>query len=425
MNPSQTDYKTMTVGREPEQPPAYAPLVDKTILLGVTGGIAAYKAADYARRLMGLGAHIIPILTREAARFVGPVTFSALCGNEARVDLFAEDTPGSIPHIELARQADLFLIMPATANILAKCASGIADDLLTTILLCFKGPVLFCPSMNPTMYQNPATQSNLKRLIAFGYGIVEPDEGAAACGEQGRGRLARWQVIREAALSALTPRTLSGMKVLVTAGPTREPIDPVRFLSNRSSGLMGYAVAKVACRRGADVTLVTGPTDLSPPPAIEIIRVETAQEMGEAVGRIFPSVDVAVMSAAVSDYRPLIAKAEKIKKQQERKLILELVRTRDILSDMVRQKRPNQLIVGFCAETGDLEAKAIEKLREKRVDLMVANDVSEPGSGFDVETNRVLLITSEEEIESLPLLYKEEVAERVWDKVKRLIDKRG
>ena len=401
-------------------PPPYSPLEGKTVLLGVTGGIAAYRAADHTRELVRLGARVIPVLTRNAERFVSALTFSALAGEQAAVDVFDPGRFGPVPHISLAREADVFLVMPATADILAKAASGLAGDLLSALILAYDKPVLFCPSMNPSMYANPATRANLERLKAFGHRIVEPGEGGTACGEEGRGRLAPWDAIREAVLEQVAPRFLEGLHVLVTAGPTREPIDPVRYVSNRSSGLMGYALARVARRLGARVTLVSGPCALDPPHGVRVFRVETALEMLRAVEDAFPHADVLVMAAAVADYRPVESRDTKLKKDASR-LLLALERTPDILALLASRRRPGQLIVGFCAETGDLEARALEKLARKGVDLLVANDVSEPGAGFDVATNRVLLISKEGEMEHLPLLYKEEVAERIWDRVRRLM----
>ncbi len=401
---------------------AYSPLAGKRILLGVSGGIAAFKAADYLRRFSRLGAEITPVLTRNATRFVSPLTFSALASKTAVTDMFDPEgrAADAIPHISLARAADVFLILPATANILSKAAAGIADDLLSTLVIAYGGPVLFCPSMNPAMYANPAVKANVSRLRSYGHRIVEPERGGTACGEVGRGRLASWEVIRETVLRELTTRSLEGVRVLVTAGPTREFLDPVRYISNRSSSRMGYALARVAARRGSDVTLVTGPTSLAPPPGVALVRVETAKEMAHAVEDVASKADIVVMAAAVSDYRPVEFSPEKIKKGPG-SLTVEMEKTPDILGGLLKNRWPGQLIVGFCAETGDLEARALEKLRRKKVDLLVANDVLEPGAGFDVSTNRVVMITPDEAMEALPLLHKEEVAERIWNRIQRLI----
>lgn len=390
------------------------------MLFGVSGGIAAYKAADYARGLCALGARVIPILTRHALEFVSPLTFAALTGEEAHTDLFAEDRAASIPHVKLARSADLILVAPATANILAKAAHGLADDLLTTLLLSATGPVVFCPSMNPTMFAHLATQANLDRLSKLNYHIVKPGTGMTACGEKGRGRMAEWPAVRESVLTALTSQNLEGTNVLVAAGPTREAIDPVRFLSNRSSGRMGYAVAQVARRRGARVTLVSGPVVLPAPPGIELHQVENVREMEEAMKTLAPKARVIVMTAAVADYTPSEVAQNKIKKDAS-ELVLRLVRTPDILTGLVKERRPNQLIVGFCAETHNLESEARRKVRVKGVDLLVANDVSQAGAGFDVPTNRVLLITPDKTVEAFPLLQKEVVAEKIWDRITALL----
>ncbi len=400
--------------------PPYRPLSGKTILYGVTGGIAAYKAAEYARNLTKLGAAVVPVLSRNARRFISPLTFSALTGQRSHTDLFDLSGAETIPHIELARSSDLFIILPATASIIGKAANGLADDLISTLLLSYSGPVLFFPSMNPYMYGHAATQENLKALRALGYGIVGPDTGEAACGEVGQGRLVPWDTAKEGIIAALTPSSLSGITVVVTAGPTRESVDPVRFISNRSSGLMGYAMAKVARRRGAEVKLVSGPVSLERPPGVEFHGVETAAEMAEIVKGLAGGADVVVMAAAVADYTPRQSLDRKMKKSASN-LTLELMPAEDILSFLTSHRRLGQIIVGFCAETHDLKANALKKKREKGVDLLVANDVSMPGVGFDVPTNEVLIIDPEEEIEQVPMLHKEEVAEHIWDRIQGLV----
>lgn len=394
----------------------YLPLAGKTILFGVTGGIAAYKAADYARGLVALGARLIPVLTENAARFVTPLTFSALTGEKAHTGLFAPDGAEIIPHISLAREADLLVCMPATANFIAKAACGIADDLLTTITLATTAKRVFFPAMNPAMYENPVTQANIRRLRELGVVVVEPEGGSTACGETGKGRLPCWETVREEILAAVAPSDLEGFTVTVSAGPTREPIDPVRFLSNRSSGLMGYAIARIARRRGARVRLVSGPSALPCPSGVDLFPVETAAEMASAMERLAQDSDVVIMTAAVSDYTPAV-RAEKKLKRGAGPITLELVPAPDILARLVAARQPNQVIVGFCAETGDVVPKAIEKFRKKGVDLLVANDVSEAGAGFEVVTNRVYIVSGPGEVHGLPLLNKEEVAERIWDHV--------
>jgi phosphopantothenoylcysteine decarboxylase / phosphopantothenate---cysteine ligase len=398
---------------------SYKPLREKTVLLGITGGIAAYKAADYSRKIRSLGARVIPVMTCHATEFLSPITFAALTGEKVYTDLFCREGAEKIPHIELAKSADLFLVLPATANIIGKAANGLADDFLSTLLLVFSGPVFFFPSMNPAMYAHPATQTNIKRLKTLGYRVIEPETGETACGDSGQGRLAEWYVVKEAILKATTLQTLKGMNVLVSAGPTREYLDPVRYISNRSSGLMGYSVARVAVRRGARVTLVSGPVSLPPPPETKLCPVETAREMGDAISKLSQEADVIIMTAAVTDYAPASKADQKIKKDSSQ-LRVDLVRTTDILSQLVKDRRDGQIIVGFCAETQDLKAQAIKKIRLKGADLLIANDVSRPDSGFDVLNNRVLIVSSDGDVEYLPLLHKEGVAERVWDRIQDL-----
>ncbi|MGB9712407.1 MAG: bifunctional phosphopantothenoylcysteine decarboxylase/phosphopantothenate--cysteine ligase CoaBC [Dissulfurimicrobium hydrothermale] len=396
--------------------PSYRPLEGKNILLGITGGIAAYKAGDYARRLMELGARILPVMTANAARFITPLTISALTGEMVHSDLFDLERSGPIRHISLAREADVFMVLPATADILAKASSGLADDLLSTLILSFKGPVLFFPSMNPAMYENPITKRNLESLRAAGHIVVEPEVGKTACGEEGRGRLPGWSVVKEVVMKALTPQSLKGRTVLVTAGPTREPIDPVRYISNRSSGRMGFDMARVAYRRGARVVLIHGPVCISAPYGIESYPVETAQEMSVAVVNFSGNVDVVVMAAAVADYTPIEKADRKLKKVAEN-ININLKKTTDILMELIKNKRHNQIVVGFCAETHDLEKEAVQKMLRKQPDLLVANDVSRKDSGFDAATNKVLIVSRDLKVEDIPLLDKEAVAEKIWDKI--------
>ena len=399
-----------------QRPLSYAPLKGKTVLLGISGGIAVYKAADYSRKIRRLGARVIPVMSMHATKFVSPITFAALTGEKVYSDLFSLEGAETIPHIGLARSADLLVFLPATANILSKAANGLADDLLSTLFLAFRGPVLFFPSMNSNMYEHPATQANIGRLKSFGYEVVGPDTGEMACGEQGRGRLAEWPVVREAILKAIDTKVLNGVRVLVSAGPTREYLDPVRYISNRSSGLMGYAMARIALRRGARVTIVSGPVSIQAPPGAEIYSVETAAEMRDAVLRLSADFQVIVMTAAVADYSPAVKADQKIKKGAPM-LHLDLIQTKDILSQLVSRRISGQIIVGFCAETHGLEAQALRKMREKGPDLLIANDVSQPDAGFDVPTNRVLIVSQDGDIEALPLLHKEEAAERIWDRI--------
>ncbi len=407
-------------GCEPR--PLYRPLADREILLGVSGGIAAYKAADYLRKARALGAAVQVMMTRGATRFVSPMTFEALSGRPVYCDIFDSGLEGAMPHIELSRKADLFMVLPATANVLAKAAAGMADDLLLASLLCHTRPVLFFPSMNPSMFTNPATSANILKLRELGHEVVEPEAGETACGESGKGRLPDWPLVREAVLGHLSLKNLKGLKILVASGPTREPIDPVRFVSNRSSGKMGRALALVAARRGGEVTLVTGPVSMDIPPTIDVIDVETAKEMAGTVKELAGSADIIVMAAAVSDYMPEQALSQKLKKTSG-KIALQLVPTEDILASLLKERRPGQIIIGFCAETENLYENSLKKLKKKPVDLLVANNVAMPGAGFDVETNKVMLINKDQERVDLPMLHKEEVAERIWDYVaSRFID---
>jgi len=395
-------------------------LKGKLITLGVTGSIAAYKAAELASLLSKAGVDVHVIMTASAQKFVAPATFAALTGNPVQTDLFAgTDGPGGaggplLPHIELAK-ADLLVVAPATANILAKAAHGLADDLLSAAILAAPGPVLFCPAMNVHMYRNPATQANLAALKKYGHHVLEPGKGRLACGETGEGRLPEPpEIVAEIARLLGPAKDLQGLAVLVTAGGTREPIDPVRFLSNRSSGKMGYALAGAAAARGADVTLVTAPTALAVPGGVKAVLVETAQQMFEAVLERFPRADIVIKAAAVADYRPARTAEQKIKKEGET-LVIELVKNPDILLELGRLKKPGQVLVGFAAETENLLANARRKLEEKNVDLLVANDVTRPGAGFGADTNLVKLIYRDGRVVDLPLMKKTELAHRILD----------
>lgn len=400
------------------------PLEGRCLLLGITGGIAACKAVDYARKLKALGAELSIVLTQNAAQFVTPLSVAALTGSSVYTNMFEPDSFGALLHIELARKADLFCILPATANTMAKVAYGLADDLLSTLCLSYGRPILLFPAMNPVMWQNPIVQANVMRLKDAGHIVISPAYGETACGECGEGRLPDWPLVREAVISALTPQTLKGVNVLVSAGPTREYIDPVRFISNRSSGKMGYAIAQEAARRGANVTLVSGPVAIEPPPGVRVVGVETACEMQNAMEEFAQIARVIVMTAAVSDYASSITAAQKLKKTSET-LTLELHRNPDILTGLCNSRLPGQFIVGFCAETENLREHALQKFEAKGVDLLVANDVSQQDAGFDVDTNRCLLIWKnrigeEKNLRELPLMPKEEVARAIWDNVEEL-----
>ena len=391
-------------------------LHDKTIVLGVSGGIACYKSAELVRALVKEGAKPRVVMTRAAREFVTPLTLQTLSGHPVATETFDLTQESEIGHIRLADSADVLLIAPATANVIAKLAHGIADDLLTTVALATRSPIVVAPAMNVNMYKNPVVQANLARLRELGFRIVDPEAGFLACGYEGEGRLASEAALIEALKAALTPQVLAGERVLVSAGPTREAIDPVRFVSNRSSGKMGFAVAAAARRRGASVVLVTGPTALAAPPGVERLPVTTASEMRDAVLAREPWASVVVMTAAVADYRVANPARQKIKKS-DGTLALSLEQTTDILSEVGARRRADRLLVGFAAETERGIEHARRKLREKRLDLIVLNDVSQEDAGFDVDTNRVWLIGAEGEAEGWPLLDKEEVAERLMERV--------
>jgi len=395
------------------------------ITLGVTGGIAAYKSAELVRRLQDEGHTIQVVMTRAAQEFVTPLTFAALSGQRVIVDLFSTSARGennlesAIDHIAVAQSTDLLLVAPATADILAKFARGIADDFLSTLYLASTAPVVAAPAMNVNMWQHEATQENLATLRARGVRIVEPNEGYLACGMTGPGRLASQVEILKAVEEVLRGgQDLDGERVLVTAGPTREDIDPVRFLSNRSSGKMGYAVARAAARRGAKVVLVTGPTALETPRGVERVDVRSAEDMLRAVEARFPECTLAVFAAAVADYRAVEPSESKIKRTQDA-LTLRLEPNPDILATVAREKG-DRLVVGFAAETDNVAENARKKLAQKNADVMVANDVTAEGAGFDVDTNMVTLLSCDGRDLALPRLTKAEVAERILDEVLRL-----
>jgi phosphopantothenoylcysteine decarboxylase/phosphopantothenate--cysteine ligase len=400
-----------------------AGLQGKRILVGVTGSIAAFKAAAWVHALVKEEAEVTVVMTRAATRFVSALTFAALSGKPVHVEMFADDPGQVMAHITLGRDADLILIAPATANTLARLAHGLADDLLATAVLAASAkPVLLCPAMNSGMYRHQATQENLKRLRALGYILIEPDCGRLACGDEGPGRLPEWERVREEVLRSLSMQDLAGQHILITAGPTREPLDPARYLSNRSSGKMGYALARTAWRRGARVTLVSGPVALPPPPGVEVIRVETAQEMHDAVMGVRDQATVIVKAAAVADFRPAHRETRKIKKRLTG-LSLELAANADILAELGRTRREGQVLVGFAAESGNLEEEGRRKLQEKNLDLVVVNDITRPDAGFDVDTNQVLLI-DRGGCRSLMLLSKEQTAEAIWEHILGLSPRR-
>jgi len=395
----------------------------KRILLGVTGSIAAYKAAEWVRSLVKEEAVVTVAMTEAAERFVSSLTFSALSGNPVHRDMFDEAPDRVMAHINLSREADVILIAPATAQTIARLAHGMADNLLATAVLAARIPVIICPAMNSAMLTHPATMANISRLEQFGYYLVQPGCGDLACGETGDGRLADWDVAREVLLALFQPDDLKGRKILITAGPTREPLDPARFLSNRSSGKMGFALARTARRRGAEVTLVAGPVHLPDPPGVEMVRVATAAEMAEAVFARAQAMEIIVKSAAVADFKPMAYASHKIKKTQQG-LQLDLVKNTDILSELGKSRHPGQVLVGFAAESRDHAGEGQRKLREKNLDLIVVNDILGARTGFDVETNQVTLI-DRQAATPLPLLSKEATADRIWDKVVQLLNERS
>jgi phosphopantothenoylcysteine decarboxylase/phosphopantothenate--cysteine ligase len=388
-------------------------LRDKTIVLGVTGGIAAYKAAEIASQLTQAGAKVSVIMTEEALQFISAVTFRALTGRPVVTEMFDLASEFSIEHVSLAKAADVVVIAPATANIIAKLAAGIADDMLCCTVLATKAPVLIAPAMETNMYANPITRDNLSKLKARNFVIVGPATGWLASGKEGLGRLADVNDIIGSIRQVLDRGAdLTGRHIVVTAGGTQEPIDPVRYLSNRSSGKMGYALAEAARDRGAEVTLITAPASLSEPAGINVIRVGTAEEMRQAVENASPRADALIMAAAVADYRPIKAAKDKIKKGKAG-LILELECTSDILGSV----KGNFIKVGFAAESSNLVENAKRKLKQKRLDFVVANDITARDSGFGTDTNRVTIIDRKGKIDSLPLLTKREVANKVLDRV--------
>jgi len=397
-------------------------LKEKKIIMGITGGIAAYKACEIVRRLKKLGAQVIVVMTENAQKFITPLTLEILSENEVVTETFPEKRMVGVRHVKLAQWADLILIAPATANIIGKIRAGIADDILTTIVISAKSKVLIAPAMNVNMYENPIFQENMGYLRKLGYEFMEPETGALACGT-GKGRLPEPETIVNEVVKLLTgKKDLEGKSVLVTAGRTEEPLDPVRYISNRSSGKMGYAIAEVAQRRGAKVTLISGPSNLTAPVGINFIPVQKAEEMYSAVKSHFGKADVLIMSAAVSDFVPSIISPDKIKRKDQ-EMVIKLKPSMDILKEMGKRKK-EKILVGFSLETENEIKNSKRKLVEKNLDLIVVNNPNVPGAGFEVDTNQVILIDKKGKVERLPLLSKKEAAERVLDKVSHLTKKK-
>lgn len=391
-------------------------LKGKTVVLALTGGIAAYKIATLASMLVKQKATVLVLMTENATRFIAPLTFEALTGTRCMVDTFDRSFSFEIEHVAVADRADLVLVAPASANVIAKMANGIADDMLTTTVLACRCPKLVAPAMNTGMYENPATQANLARLRGYGVEVIDPACGRLACGAVGPGKMPEPQQLLEHIQRHLTcQKDMAGLHLLVTAGPTREALDPVRFITNHSTGRMGYELARAAMLRGAQVTLVSGPTALEPPPFVELVRVESARQMHDAVMAAAPAQDVIIKAAAVADYRPAHTAGEKIKKSGA-DLTLELTRTPDILAELGAARRPGQFLCGFAMETRDLLDNARAKLEKKGADMIVANSLREAGAGFGGATNHVTLVEPTGCTE-LPLAGKDEVAHRILDRI--------
>lgn len=390
-------------------------LKGKHIVLGVTGSIAAYKIASLASMLVKKQADVTVIMTPNATNFINPITFESLTGNKCLVDTFDRNFQFQVEHVALAKLADVFLVAPASANVIAKAAHGIADDMLTTTFLACQCPKIFAPAMNTRMYQNPIVQDNINTLRDYGMVVVVPASGYLACGDTGEGKMPEPEVLFEAVLRALTPKDLEGKKVLVTAGPTQEKLDPVRYISNHSTGKMGYAVAAAAVRRGADVTLVSGKVELTPPMGVQVVPVVSAADMAQAVKDVAAGQDIIIKAAAVADYRPRVMAVEKLKKKDE-DLSVELERTEDILAWLGAHRREGQILCGFSMETEHLLENSRAKLEKKKIDMIVANNLKQEGAGFGTDTNVVTLLTKDR-TEELPLLSKEEVADRLLDRL--------
>ncbi|KPU28277.1 phosphopantothenoylcysteine decarboxylase [Caloranaerobacter sp. TR13] len=394
-------------------------LSNVNIVLGVTGGIAAYKAVDIVSRLKKLGANIDVIMTKSATKFVTPLTFQSLSQNFVTVDMFAEPKKWEVEHISLAQKADIFLVAPATANVIGKVANGIADDMLTTTIMATKAKVIFAPAMNTNMYKNPIFKENMEKLKALGYEFIKPASGRLACGDYGEGKMAEPVDIVEYIKMHFEKKTLTNKKIIVTAGPTIEKIDPVRYITNFSSGKMGYVIAIEAKRRGADVILISGPTNLDKPEGVKVVNINTTIEMLKAIEEYFDDADVLIKAAAPLDYRPEVVSDKKIKKQ-DGNLNIKFVRNPDILAHFGKLKK-KQILVGFAAETNDVIENAIKKIKVKNLDFIVANDVTMKNAGFRSNTNIATIIDKEGHKYSYPQMSKEELAKIILDKVQELL----
>ncbi len=391
-------------------------LKNKTVLLGVTGGIAAYKSASLASMLVKSGAEVRVIMTRNAANFITPITFESLTGHKCIIDTFDRNFEFKVEHVALAQKADVIMVAPATANVIAKLAHGLADDMLTTTILASKAPKIIAPAMNTGMYENPVTQDNLSVLKRYGMEVISPANGRLACGDVGAGKMPEPEVLYEHILRCCAcEKDMKGLKVLVTAGPTQEALDPVRYITNHSSGKMGYSIAKACMLRGADVTLVSGKTSINPPLFVDTIPVLSARDMYEAVTSRSDSMDIIIKAAAVADYRPCNVSSEKVKKK-DGGLSIPLERTDDILRFLGDHKKPGQILCGFSMETENMLENSRKKLHSKNLDLIVANNLKVQGAGFETDTNIVTIITPDE-VTEFPIMDKEEVALRLLDRI--------
>lgn len=391
-------------------------LKDKTILLGVTGGIAAYKSASLASRLVKAGAEVRVIMTEHATNFINPITFETLTGHKCITDTFDRNFEFQVEHVSLAKKADVIMVAPATANIIAKLAHGLADDMLTTTILASHAPKLIAPAMNTGMYENPVTQDNLALLKKYGMEVIEPAAGHLACGDEGKGKMPEPEILYEHILrSCACKQDMKGLKVLVTAGPTQEAVDPVRFLTNHSSGRMGYSIAKACMLRGADVTLVTGRTALTPPLFVDVVPVVSAKDMYDAVISRSGEMDIIIKAAAVADYRPVHVAEEKVKKSDS-SFSLELERTDDILKYLGKHKKPGQFLCGFSMETENMLENSRKKLEKKHLDMIAANNLKVPGAGFETTTNIITIITPDS-VKELELMSKDDAAFRLLDEI--------
>jgi phosphopantothenoylcysteine decarboxylase/phosphopantothenate--cysteine ligase len=391
----------------------------KKMIIGITGSIAAFKVAGWVSDLAKEEALVSVVMTSSATQFITPLTFAALSGNDVYTEMFSAAKEDTMAHINLGRDADVVLIAPATANTIAKLANGFADDLLTTTVLATRAKVIVCPAMNSRMYSHPSTKRNIIKLKELGYTVIDPGCGMMACKEEGDGRLPEWDEVKEYLAQSLSPQSLHGQRILITAGPTREPLDPARFLSNRSSGKMGYALARSAFRRGGEVTLISGPSLLSCPTGVNLLKVQTAREMYDAVLDHAKNCSVVIKAAAVADYRPEKTFQHKVKKEQiNTQLILE--RNPDILLELGKRKQKGQLLIGFAAESQNLQQEGLKKLKNKNLDLIAVNNISDSNTGFEVENNQILLIGAFG-AESLPYTSKLHTADLIWERVVSLL----